>query len=141
MRNMKRAMGIVLVVSVAGAPCSLGAEDIGGGGSSLPPADVVSRAAANEQDMAGSLSTRMATEEAATRHLDSEPLRSGLRMLSDEQLGALAARAAAAPAASSGGGGSKKKTLIIVGAAAIVAVLLVVSIRDSCKKQGPDCFK
>ena len=118
MQNMKRALSIVLAASVTAAPCSLGAEDLGSGRSNVPLTDVVA-------------------EEAATRRPDSERLRAGLRMLSDEQLGELAARAQAAPAASatSGGGGSKKKTLIIVGAVVLVSVLLAVSIRESCKKQ------
>jgi hypothetical protein len=122
MPNMKRALSFVLVVSVAAAPCSLGAEVIGRG-----PANA----------------TRIAAGEAATRRLDSERPRAGLRMLGDEQLRRLDARAEAAPLAfaATGGGGHKKKTLIIVGASVIVAVLLFVSIRESCKKQGAECLK
>ena len=116
MPNMKRTLSFVLVVSVAAAPCSLGAEV---------------------------RSTRIAAEGAATRYLDSERSRAGLRMLGDDQSRELAARADATQAASgaAGGGGHKKKTLIIVGAAVVVAVLLVVSIRESCKKQGAECLK
>jgi hypothetical protein len=116
MQNMKRALSIVLVVSVAAAPCSLGAEV---------------------------RSTPIAAEGAATSYLDSERSRAGLRMLGDDQLRELAARTEATQAASgaTGGGGHKKKTLIIVGASVVVAVLLFAAIRESCKKQGAECLK
>lgn len=116
MQNMKRALSLVLVVSVAAAPCSFGAEETRAGRSNAQPADVVVNT--------------------------SEPSHTGLRMLSDDQLRELAARAAATQAASaaSGGGGHKKKTLIIVGASVVVAVLLYAAIRESCKKQGAECL-
>jgi Ni/Co efflux regulator RcnB len=117
MQNMKRALTLVLVVSVAAAPCSLAAEDTGAGRSNAQPADVV-------------VDT-------------SERPRAGLKMLRDDQLGELVARAEAKQAASaaSGGGGHKKRTLIIVGASVVVAVLLFAAIRESCKKQGAECLK
>jgi hypothetical protein len=121
MPNMKRALSFVLVVSVAAAPCSLGAEVIGRG-----PVNA----------------TRIAAEEAAARRLDSERPRAGLRMLSDEQLRELDARAEAAPLAfaATGSGSHKKRTLIIVGASVLVGVLLFAAIRESCKKQGAECL-
>jgi len=122
MPNMKRALSFVLVVSVAAAPCSFGAEVIGRG-----PANA----------------TRTAAEEAAACRLDPERSGAGLRMLDDDQLRELVARAEATHAAfgASGGGGHKKKTLIIVGASVIVAVLLFAAIRESCKKQGAECLR
>jgi hypothetical protein len=140
---MKRATGglsIVLAVAIVVAPFPVAAEGIDGRDPSATAADVAaSDAAANLLKVAGLLSTRIAREAASSRGLDTGRLRAGLRTLSDDKLRELAPRAVAANAQSSGGGGSKK-TLIIVGVVVLAVVLLVVSIRQTCKKQGVECL-